>query len=207
MRLMKIFLPIWATTLVISAAAAPHKCSIDGQTVHQDVPCAMATDTVAEGLKHQQRIEDLHRKLDKLAARGVGMVQRAAPAPRPPKPDDGAPPQLGPRRSHLQRSLDDEAVNARLTAKTLKANAESADRLTEMLNKAAQGCDGKLPRYPTLGTSDESFRMCTLHARSGGVTQVVALEAEGVALRLYIFPTAKAQRVYSVGGVVTAIKP
>ena len=55
--------------------------------------------------------------------------------------------------------------------------------------------------------SDKAFRECTIKARFGGVQQVVALEHEGVALRLYVFPEGPARRVYSIGGVVTAIRP
>lgn len=55
--------------------------------------------------------------------------------------------------------------------------------------------------------SDETFRNCTLLARFGVATQIVVSEDDGVPLRLYVFASGKVKRVYSIGGVVTAVKP
>jgi hypothetical protein len=53
--------------------------------------------------------------------------------------------------------------------------------------------------------SDAEFRNCTIHARFGGATQVVAVERDGIPLRLYLFAS-EPRRVYSVDGVVTAVR-
>jgi hypothetical protein len=39
------------------------------------------------------------------------------------------------------------------------------------------------------------------------VTQLVLSQDGTVPLRLYVFPSAPASRVYSIGGMVTAVKP
>ena len=44
----------------------------------------------------------------------------------------------------------------------------------------------------------------SIYARCGGVEQTVATDDTGTPLRLYVFP---GRRVYSVGGVITAVKP
>ena len=62
---------------------------------------------------------------------------------------------------------------------------------------------------PAAGTGALS---CTVHStknppnRFGGVRQVVAVERDGLALRLYLFDSAP-RRVHSVDGLVTAIRP
>jgi hypothetical protein len=79
--------------------------------------------------------------------------------------------------------------------------------LTQQLDAVQASYGGKLLDLPVVGMRDETFRNCTLHARFGGATQIVAVEEDGVALRLHIFPRGKAERVYSVDGLVTAVRP
>jgi hypothetical protein len=91
--------------------------------------------------------------------------------------------------------------------KTEEKNRESAAKLTDFLDKTKRDCGGKLYNYPEIGMSDETFRNCTIHARVGGVTQIVVDTYESVPLRLYVFSTSRARRVYSIDGVITAIEP
>ena len=196
-----------AVTLLGPTAAAAHRCTVDGRTTYQDLPCPEVGDTAAEAWKRRQRIESWHHNLDQLQARGVGLVQRAAPPPVPPRAADEAPPYIGPQRKGAAPLAYPDAADARLAEQTREKNKANLMRLDTVLETAAENCGGKLVQFPTVGMSDATFRLCTLHARFGGATQVVALEMGGVPLRLYVFPTTKAQRVYSVGGVITAIKP
>jgi type IV secretory pathway VirB10-like protein len=190
--------------LACPSAGAVNKCLVDGQVTYQDAACLEARETVAQGIERKQRIGDFHRRLDKMQARGVGLVQRAPPPPSPPRPEDKAPSVLGHgRESPAQRA----AIMARLTAQTLEKNERSRQALVEQLNAVNEFCDGKLVDLPVVGMRDETFRNCTLHARFGGATQIVAVEEDGVPLRLYVFPRGRAERVYSVDGVVTAVKP
>jgi hypothetical protein len=96
---------------------------------------------------------------------------------------------------------------ARLQAQAEHNNAVSAAQLGQIIERQQQQCGGELAELPTVGMSDETFRECTMLARFGETNQIVVSQAGGVALRLYVFPTAKLRRVYSIGGVVTAIKP
>lgn len=203
---MKLHIALTLLALAAGPSWAVNKCVIEGRTVYQDAVCPGTGPTVAEDLERQERNEALHRRLDQLQARGVGLVQRA-PATSPPvqtsEPDE-PPPRLMRRRP---TPAEREAEGARLTAKTMAANEKSLIRLNQLVDGMTQSCGGKLPERPVVGMSDETFRNCTLQARFGGVQQVVALEYEGVPLRLYIFPRGKVERVYSVGGVITAVKP
>ncbi len=196
------------------AAAAPglalavHKCQVNGRVVYQDAPCAEARETVAAGVQRQQRIELLHRKLDQLQAQGVGMLTRPAPAARvPPAAPAAEDSEMFVPTPRGQSEARRRAANEQLRADTERANAQAGAQLTELLNAAAKACGGKLDDYPRLGMSDEKFRMCTLHARFGSPVQVVVAEEDKLALRLYVFTSERAQRVYTVGGVVTAIRP
>jgi hypothetical protein len=69
----------------------------------------------------------------------------------------------------------------------------------------AEKCRANPTQAPRVGMSDAEFRNCTAHARFGGVTQVVAIERDRIPLRLYLF-TNGPRRVYSVDGVVTAVR-
>lgn len=171
-------------------AQAVNKCVVGGKVTYQDAPCTEERETVADGIARKQRDDVLHRKLDRLAAQGHGMVQRRPVAPR-----------VGDEQARQHRA------GTTLQEQTQRKNAESAAALTRILDDAKQACGGKLIDYPSVGMSDESFRNCTMHARFGGATQVVVSEDGKVPLRLYVFPTERASRVYSIGGVITAIRP
>lgn len=202
---MKRSLVVAALALAGLPVAAANKCAIDGRTVYQEAPCAEAGETVAQGLQRRERTEAWHRKLDQLQARGVGLVQREAPPLPPPRSADDEPPlRLGRRRP---TPADRAAENARLTVQTQRQNAASLQVLSARLEADAAACGGKLHPLPWLGMRDETFRLCTVHARFGGVQQIVAFEEDGVPMRLYVFGRGEAERVYSVGGVITAIRP
>lgn len=191
-----------------SPAWAVNKCEVEGRVVYQDAPCAQTLDTVAQGLARQQRVEAFHRRLDQMQLRGVGLVQRAPPTPpaAPPASADGDSAPLR-RLSRADLEARRAAVDARLVAQTLENNERSRQALTQQLDAVQASCGGKLLDLPVVGMRDEIFRNCTLHARFGGATQIVAVEEDGVALRLYVFPRGKVERVYSVDGVVTSVRP
>jgi integrase len=142
-------------------------------------------------------VQALHRKLDRLQALGVGMLHQHVPTPLAPAEAASTPDESAPRTM----SRED------LEQRTQADNARSAARLTEFMNKVQADCGSRLRRLPELGMSDEDFRNCTMHARFGKVYQLVVSEDAGIALRLYVFRSEQAHKVYSVGGVVTAIVP
>ncbi len=142
----------------------------------------------------QQR---LYKRLDRLQALGVGLVGQHAPKP----PASAQPEQAS--RLPSPFGLTQEAYRQQLERHNEQAAASLSQHLAEVKNQ----CGGKLPDYPELGMSDEAFRLCTIHARYGGVRQIVVSEAGGVPLRLYVFSSERAHKVYSMGGVVTRIEP
>jgi hypothetical protein len=196
---------ILAAVLGATPAAAINKCVVDGRPVFQNVPCAEQRQTAAQDRERQKRIDAYHQELDQLAAQGHGL-QREAPKPPPavtrPEADDG---KFVPKSRAQIRAERDAAMEKHREASE-RGNAESAARLTRMIDGMAEKCGGDPQQAPQVGMSDARFRECTLHARFGGVRQVVAVERDRVALRLYIFGNAP-RRVYSVDGVVTAIRP
>ncbi len=205
------------TALLIAAlAAAPaypiNKCLVEGRVTFQDAPCDEARETVAEGLARRRSAEKYHQRLDELAAQGQGLVQRAPAAS--PAPAAASPPVIRieepwqPRPRSVTRAWEEQRRRAREQSElSQRRNAENAAILTQTLDAENRACHGGLVRYPTIGMSDANFRNCTIHARHGGVTQIVATEEDGIQLRLYVFPGNKASRVYSVDGVVTLIRP
>jgi hypothetical protein len=188
-------------------AFAVNKCLLQGKTVFQDAPCDEQRETVAEGRERQKRIQAYHAELDQLAAQGHGLRREAPAAAKVPekRETDTGDGMFKPKtRSQIRAERD--AAMARHQEESERRNAESAARLTRMLDEAGAQCGGDPKQVPAVGMSDELFRTCTLHARFGGVRQVVAVERDGKPLRLYLFSNAP-QRVYSVDGVVTAIRP
>jgi hypothetical protein len=200
---------VTALLLVFQAEVqAVNKCVDKGRVSYQDTPCKESMETVGQGLAKKERYETLQRKLDRLAADGSGLVQRQ-PTPqavkRPPVPESEY---FVPRpRSRADERARQAQISAQLQENTERSNAQSAAALTRTLDETKQACGGNLIDYPAIGMSDETFRNCTIHARFGGVTQIVVSEDGKIPLRLYIFPTQRAQKVYSIDGVITAIKP
>lgn len=210
----------WTITLLLAAVGvfsahaddAVYKCKGD---VFQDHPCAgairvaPAPSTAPAQPAYDERA--LERELDRLQALGVGMIQRTLPAAQPPRvapvPKTHGLFKPPPRLSRGQRDARDRAITARMQAQTEHNNAVSAAQLGQIIEQQQQQCGGELAKLPTVGMSDETFRQCTMLARFGEVDQIVVGQAGDVALRLYVFPTAKVRRVYAIGGVVTAIKP
>ena len=70
-----------------------------------------------------------------------------------------------------------------------------------------QACGGRVPDLPHVGMADDYFRRCTALARFSATSQIVVAEDHGVPLRLYVYPSGKVRRVYSVDGTVTAVQP
>lgn len=198
----------FAFAVILSPMAfAVTKCEIDGKVVYQDAPCAR--ETVGQAMQKQVLYETLYRRLDQLQARGVGMVHRQPPKQEAPAEDGNISLRDGHfvpmTRDEFRRKQDQQFKE--IEEKSKQKNKESAARLTNFLDEAKRGCGGKMLDYPEVGMSDEVFRNCTLHARVGGVTQIVVDEYESMPLRLYVFGTSRAQRVYAIDGVITAIRP
>lgn len=189
-------------------AQAINKCQVGGETVYQDTPCQSDRSFIAREKNEQARQERLHRKLDELAAQGQGLpAPKPAAAPRAADPDEQpSRPKLGPRPNQFER----DARNARWIAardeETRAANERSAARLNGLLDGMKQECGKDMDAKVKVGMSDATFRNCTLHARFGGITQVVAANDGNTPMRLYIFSNAP-NRVYAIDGVITAIKP
>ena len=193
--------------LVATSAQAYNKCTIGGKVVFQDAPCDEDRETLAQGEARKARYAQLERKLDIMQARGSGMVQAQPPKRAPREASEDTEPkaaQFGPRRPREEVARE---FAQRVREKTERTNAESAARLTDMLDKAKQNCGAEMADAPKVGMTDEYFRQCTKLARFGGVTQVVVAEEDGLQLRLYVFPGRPVSRVYSIGGIVTSIKP
>lgn len=188
-------------------APAIDKCLVEGRTVFQEAPCEEQRETVAQGRERQKRIEAYHAELDQLAAQGHGLRRETPAVAKVPerRETEAGDPMFKPK-SRSQIRAERDAAMARHREESERRNAESAARLTKMLDEAAEQCGGDPKQAPSVGMSDARFRTCTLHARFGGVRQVVAVERDGKPLRLYLFSSAP-HRVYSVDGVVTAIKP
>lgn len=185
-------------------AFAINKCVVDGKTVYQDAQCEEKRETVAQDRERQKRLEAYHRELDQLASRGHGLQRREAPPP-PPTPPARPEPEMFQPKSRAQVRGEQAAALARHREESERGNAESAARLTRMLDDMAEKCRANPTQVPRVGMSDAEFRNCTVHARFGGVKQVVAVERDRIPLRLYIL-TNEPHRVYSVDGVVTAIR-
>jgi hypothetical protein len=185
-------------------AFAINKCVVDGKTVYQDAVCDEKRGTVAQDRERQKRVEAYHRELDQLASQGHGL-QRQEAAPPPAGPPARPEPEMFQPKSRAEMRGEQAAATARHQEKTERGNAESAARLTRMLDDMAEKCRADPKQVPRIGMSDAEFRNCTIHARFGGVKQVVAVERDRIPLRLYIFTNAP-HRVYSVDGVVTAIR-
>lgn len=190
------------------SAATINKCVVEGKVTYQDTPCENQ-ETVGQWVAKQEHYESLYQKLDQLAALGHGMVQRPAPKPpaepAPTKPSEKYVPQ--PKLSYAARLARDKEEGARLQAQTEQRNAESAAWLTQIIGDMKKQCGGKFAQYPAIGMTDADFRNCTVHARFGGLKQLVVSEDGDIPLRLYIYSATQASRVYSIGGVVTAIRP
>jgi hypothetical protein len=191
--------------LAATPALAINKCVVDGKPVFQDQPCEEQRETVGQGRERVKHFETYYRELDALAAQGVGLQRQAPPVPQPPpkrEDDDG----MFHPKTRAQVQAEQRAAMARQQEESERRNAESAARLTRMIDEMAKQCGGDPKQAPRVGMSDAQFRTCTLHARFGGVRQVVAIERDKLPLRLYLFESAP-HRVYSVDGVVTRITP
>lgn len=188
-------------------ARAFTKCEIDGKVVYQNAPCSI--ETIDQSDKNKERNEALHKRLDQLQAKGVGWVERATAKYVAPVEDESASSRehrfVPTTRAEIWARRDQQFEE--IARKTERQNQENAEKLTSIFDEAKRRCGGKLLDYPEIGMTDEEFRNCTIHARTGGVIQIVVDTYESIPLRLYVFSTSRAQRVYSINGVITAIKP
>lgn len=192
--------------------AGIYRCKVNDQTVFQDHPCAGSVITPPSGQSPKKTYDEaaLERKLDHLQALGVGLIQHHPPgAQQQPKGEPLYPEGFKPvgRMTPEQYQQLQNAWTARLTAQAEHNNAVSIATLSRDEEQQQQRCGDKLSDMPSVGMTDETFRQCTTVARHGLITQVVAIDEDGMPLRLYVFPTEKIRRVYAIDGVVTAIKP
>ncbi|MCE1183777.1 MAG: hypothetical protein LWW81_15960 [Rhodocyclales bacterium] len=163
----------------MGGAWAINKCERNGQTVYQDTPCEADRNFVARSKAKEFHLEQLYKKLDQLAEHGVGVPLRDTVS-------------------------DDDGYTSRRSAR--QDNARSAALLSRSLYGMRNECGRSMQETPKVGMSDEVFRNCTTHARYGGIYQIVNSSDEGTPLRLYLFRNSP-QRIYMVGGEITAIKP
>ncbi len=163
----------------MGGAWAINKCERNGHTVYQDTPCEADRNFVARAKASEIHFEQLYKKLDQLAERGVGVPLRDTVS-------------------------DDDSYSSRRSAR--QDNARSAALLNRSLYGMRNECGRQMQERPRVGMSDEVFRNCTIHARYGGIYQIVNSSDEGTPVRLYLFRNSP-QRIYMVGGEITAIKP
>lgn len=174
--------------------------------------CLAADPAVAQDLQNQERLLRLHRKLDQLAEDGHGRIvpPRRAAAPIPAAPADNGEPEYFVGRPRMSRGEREAKIRQSLIeadAQSRQKNQESQARLNAMLDRSTRDCGGQLPNVPVVGITDEAFRVCTLFAKFTAPYQIVVANEGAVQLRLYLYESQSIERVYSVGGVVTAIKP
>lgn len=200
---------LWCAVLSVipTAVSAFNKCIVDGKTVYQEEPCSPVT--ISQSNQDRERKEALHQELDRLQAQGKGMIDRTSPEPKPATAENSESTQAGryePMSRSAFRAQQDQQF-ADIQEQTNRKNAASAERLTQILDDAKQACGDKLSDYPVVGMTDAYFRKCTKHARFGGIIQIVVSQDGSIPLRLYVFGSERAQKVYSIDGVITAIKP
>lgn len=197
-------------------AFAINKCQINGSVAYQNEPCPDKVETVAQGIARSKYNESLHAKLDQMLLKGIGVVTRKSQptqSSRESKEADASEAKdeyfKAQPRSRALREAKSRQLSEDLTAKTLKSNAENAARLNSLIEDSEKACGGKLQQSPLVGMKDEVFRNCTIFGRFGGIDQVVAAKQGDVELRLYVSNRSSPiqQRIYSIDGVITAIKP
>jgi hypothetical protein len=200
-----VFITLMFLTLAFRAEAI-NKCSVEGKPVFQDAPCSASLETVGQLVARKLVEEQYYLTLDKLQSRGQGMIE-ARVYVRPTQ--DTQPATNEDDYFKVQRGTAasrSEAITARLNSQTAVSNANSASRLTAILEDAKQKCGGSLDEKPSLGMNEKRFRECTLSTRFGNVTQVVAHRLDEKELRLFILPSGGFTRVYMIDGIVTKMK-
>lgn len=197
----------------VTQGTAIYHCKANDQTVFQDHPCAGTVAETPPSPASKQVFDEaaLEHKLDRLQALGVGLIQPSPPSAQQSSPEREP---LYPAGSKPMRRMTwgeyqqmQQAWTARLTAQAEHNNAVAAAKLSQDEEHMQQRCGEKLSDLPNVGMSDDAFRLCTALARYGHITQIVVSDEDGIPLRLYVFPTEKIRRVYSINGVVTAVRP
>jgi hypothetical protein len=197
-------------------ASAVYKCTVDSKIIFQELPCAASLPTVAQELEKKQKHELLHQKLDALWAKGIGIKARSGATPAPtaaPVASDIANQKMQDeekfRAEPRSRGLR-EARQAETSRKAQQTAMEQNENVKAQLQKSYDDmvvfCGGKVFKNPVLGMRDEQFRLCTLPNRLGAIAQVVVADDNGIPLRLYFSPMQPETRVYTIDGLVTAIK-
>lgn len=204
------------STLLSSSAWAVHKCVANNKTIYQELPCEQNLPTVAQDLVKNESNEVLHRRLDSLLASGVGVKSRSDQKRQEPvpaqavdtvasTPEENEKFQSQPR-SRANREARQAQAGRNSYQDALEKNAKASERMQKDHDEMLNLCSGKTFKKPVIGMTDEQFRMCTLPNRLGAIEKWVVADDKGMPLRLYISPTQPASRVYTIGGVVTAVK-
>ena len=203
--------------LLCCPALAINKCMENNKTIYQELPCEQSLPTVAQDLVKKARYEVLHRMLDGLLASGVGVKSRSDQKRQEPVPAqavNAVAPTLeeddkfqSQPRSRANREARQAQSGRNSYQDALEKNAKTSERLQKDYDEMVKLCSGKTFKNPVIGMTDEQFRMCTLPNRLGAIEKWVVADDKGVPLRLYLSPTQPASRVYTIGGIVTAVKP
>ena len=202
--------------LLYCPAWAIHKCVVGNKTTYQELPCEQNLATVAQDLIKKDSYEVLHRRLDSMLASGVGVKSRADQKHQEPVTVQAVDPVASPQedekfqsqpRSRSNRDAKQAEAGRQSYQDSLEKNAKASERMQNDYESMLKLCGGKTYKNPVIGMTDEQFRLCTLPNRLGAIEKVVVAEDKGVPLRLYVSPTQPASRVYTIGGMVTAVKP
>lgn len=196
-----------AAIVLSTEAIAFTNCEIDGKVVNQNAPCF--DESAEQGKISKERYEALYKRLDQLQKKGVGWVERPTTKYEPEPAVDSASSGDGyfVPKSRVEMMAERDRQFEEHARKAQQRNQESSARLANILDEAERRCGGKLYDYPEVGMSDETFRKCTIHARMGDIVQIIVDKYESIPLKLYVFSSSQAQRVYVVNGVITVIKP
>jgi hypothetical protein len=156
---------------------------------------------------HPELKLNLHKKLDHLAAQGHGLIQDKF---TPEVPNPGKNYKHVPTMSINQKRDFDaqeyEVQHQKFQQEIKEKNADSLKKFNQRVAEIKDSCGGKMYEHAIVGMSDETFRNCTKQARFNQALQIVVSKNGNIPLRLYIFSSTVESRVYTINGVITAVK-
>lgn len=179
-------------SMVIKAEKYAEQHQLNNDPDHPDV------------IQRNAKNKAFHERLDQMQAQGIGRAPKVKATAEPEKVEQSkefkfVPMSKSQYRQHLDNQFDEYA------RQSARQNQENIERLNAGLKKMSEGCGGKLIDYPVVGMNDETFMNCTIHARHGGLADIYSETYNNVPIRLYVFDSLRAARVYMVDGVITAI--
>jgi hypothetical protein len=187
-------------------AGDQNQCKTRDNMRPQSTPCIIAQPLEQGASANFERNQVLQRKLDHLAAQGYGLIQEQAKldsARGGSRGKDAMPTRPNSRYFDGGGNIHQQANIAKETE--LK-NRESGERLNRKIEEIERVCGQKLINHAVVGMRDEFFRSCTIQARFNPASQIVVSKDGNIPLRLYIFHSDKAGRVYVIDGVISAVK-